>query len=171
MVSSVLSKLFTGALVILILLTTGPATAQSPFGDCADRSETNASVILPADMDVRLDGKKHEKKIRIGVFTPSGRCTGSTDWNGQSAALTAWGTSETRTTSSARSTVLTPGDTIHVHLYNPATQTEYTVHNSRISISFRNHEPHLTSHGRYVPQGIYVVDRIRVDASFASRSD
>lgn len=171
MIPAVPSRLLTAALLILFLLGTVPVRAQTPFENCAHRSETNASLILPSDLEIRTNGKKHETSIRVGVFTPSGQCTGSAHWNGHAATLTAWGTSGTKTSEHTDGSLLAPGDTMVVHLFNPATQTTYTDRNSQIQVSFRSQEPHLTTHGRYVPDGMYVVDWIHVDATFVSRSD
>ena len=145
-----------------------PVTAQSPYTKCAHRTSTNASLILPSDLEVTLDGVPLKKPFYMAVFTPEGRCAGSANWSGTGVTLTAWGTDEDASSSVDPATIFSPGDSMHVRLFIPASDTEYTSTNHQIAVSFRSGQPHLTTHHRYVPNGIYVVDQIGVSKRLVS---
>ena len=164
-----------GALLIVALaLAAGPEAVRAQFAaDCASRTPSNASIILPADLEVVVDGRAL-RRVEVAVVAPGGTCVGSTRWAGEAAAVVAWGTDgEVGRTSLpddvAPEEVLAPGDTMHVRLLDLVTGTQYTGANSRVELSFRTNEPYLETGPRYVPNGIYVLDRIRVHQGLAGR--
>lgn len=158
-------------LLLGLVLRMGPllpvATAQVPFPECEARTATNASLIFTDTTEILIGGSEQTGPLYVAVFTPAGNCAGSVRWSGTATTLTAWGTADSPRTGSPDA--LSPGDSMHVHLFVPETDTEYTSTNSRITVSFRSDRPHLTAHQRYVPDGIYVINRIRIHGTLVSR--
>lgn len=155
-----LRQLLIWGFIVVFSLVPSAVAAQTPFPDCATRTEVNASLILPSSLEITVDGQRKEPPLQLAVFTPEGDCAGQVRWSGPPTTLTAWGTTDLPGTSA--DPVLVPGDTMQVRLYDPATQTGYTPDNSRITVTLRSDQAHLNAHLRYVPDGIYVLNRIRV---------
>lgn len=148
------------------------ATAQPTSPDCTTRTATDASIILPGDLEILLNGTPQEGPWRIAVFTSDGHCTGTARWTGEPTVLTAWGSSpHAAEDMPPTGTALVPSDTMHIHLLNPRTATEYTPTGNRITVSFRSEAPHLRTSPVYVPNGIYVVDRIAVQTSLITQQE
>jgi hypothetical protein len=141
--------------------------AQNPYPECAARTATNASLIFTDTTEIVVNGSAQAGPLHVAIFTPAGDCAGSVRWSGTATALTAWGTANL--TDTGASGALSPGDSMHVHLFVPETDTEYTSANSRITVSFRSDRPYLTVHQRYVPDGIYVINRMRIHSTLVSR--
>jgi len=160
-------------LVSLALMVGGiaPSTAaQSSFSDCATRTSTNASLILPSSLHVTLNGTRTSGPWRIRVFTAKGACAGTAQWNGSPTTLTAWGTrSDDHVSPSPSNAALVPGDTMYVHLLNPKTGAEYTSASDQVTVAFRSGPPHLQSTPVYEPDGIYVLDQIAIRTSLVQR--
>jgi hypothetical protein len=159
------------SLVVLLGLLTGPATAQSPFPDCTSRTETNATLLLPAPVSIVLDGTESTGPLYIAVFSERGECVGSAHWTGPSTSLTVWGHSPNRERTDTSNAALAPGDTLLVRLFDPTTETAYTPSNSRMAVSFSADEPYALTTPQYVPNGIYVLDQIRARQTLASREE
>jgi hypothetical protein len=62
-----------------------------------------------------------------------------------------------------------PADTMQVRLWNPSTGNRYPLSAGQVDPTFWAGAPHLVSHPRYVPNGIDVLDRIRVSRDLAGR--
>jgi len=170
MVSRSVYLLVGSAMLSMVVLAGGfpsSATAQAHFAECATRTATNASLILPDTVEIRLDGTRQEGPLQVAIFTPEGHCAGSVHWSGTATTLTAWGTGE-ETGSSAKA--LTPNDRLHVRIFNPATTTEYAAPMTPVTVSFQSGASHLTTQRRYVPEGIYVLDTIRIKRRLVSGS-
>lgn len=159
---------------LAVALTMGPGPARAQFDDCARRTPSNASIILPADLEVIVDGRAL-RRVEVAVVAPGGACVGSARWAGEAAALAAWGTDGDAAAPSlpdvvSPGAVLAPGDTMRVHLLDPAAGTRYTDADSRVELTFRADAPYLRTEPRYVPNGIYVLDRIHVHQELAGRN-
>jgi len=157
---SYLRHLLIWSFIVVASLVPSAVSAQTPFPDCATRTGVNASLILPASLEITIDGEQKEPPFLLAVFTPEGHCAGQVRWSGDPTTLTAWGSTEVLETSA--DTVLVPGDTMQIRLYDPATDTGYTPDNSRITVTLRPDKAHLNPHLRYVPDGMYLLNRIRV---------
>jgi len=156
----------------LLLLLPDPATAQTPFADCATRTASNASLILPDDFTVQLNGTPTAGPWRIAVFTSEGQCAGTAEWNGEPTTLTAWGTDpDTTPPLTASTSALVPSDSMHVRLFHPSTDAEYSAPDSRITVSFRSGPPPLISQARYVPEGIYVLERVHIQRTLVTQQE
>lgn len=167
------SPVFLFWLLCLVVLVGGlvpPAAAQASGPDCTARTATNASLILPSDLKITLNGTATNGPWRIDVFTTQGKCAGTTHWDGTATTLTAWGT---RTAPHAppppSEAAFAPGDTMHVRLFNPETGTQYETTSTTISVTFRSEPSHLQTAPVYAPDGMYVLDRIRIRAPLVQR--
>lgn len=157
---------------LLVLLLSDLATAQTPFNDCATRTANNASLILPNDFSVQLNGTPIVGPWQIAVFTPEGQCAGTAEWNGEPTTLTAWGTDpDAPPTLTASTSALVPSDSMYVRLFHPSTDAEYSAPDNRITVSFRSGPPPLISQARYVPEGIYVLERVHIQRRLVSRQE
>jgi hypothetical protein len=148
-----------------------PSAGQALFSDCNVQTETNATLIFPAGTEILLDKRPLKGPLQIAVFTPQGECSGVTTWTGASTALTAWGHISRGSTPRSQKNALSPDDSLHIRLYSPDTGTIYSSSNADISLSLRSNEPHLEGNPHFVPDGIYVIDSIRVRTSLASREE
>jgi len=140
-----------------------------PFQGCATKTGSNASLILPSDLRITINGVQENGPVVLAVFTPEGHCVGTVRWSGKATTLTAWGTDTVGQPIPSPDTVLTPGDSMYIRLFTPDSETEYNSNDSRVSFSFRSDRPHLTTHRRYVPDGIYVLNQIRVYKTLVTR--
>jgi hypothetical protein len=164
--------LFLLSLVLVVGTPVSPATAQPTSLDCTTRTATNASIILPEDLEIVLNDTAQEGPWRIAVFTSDGHCTGTARWSNEATVLTAWGSPPATAEDVLPSnTALAPNDTMHIHLLNPRTDTEYPPKGNRITVSFQSDAPHLRTSPIYVPNGIYVVDRIAVQTSLITQQE
>lgn len=165
---------FLGTVLVLGMLVWDldtPATAQSPFSECTTRTATNATLILPNSVEVILDGESHGGPLHVAAFSPEAKCAGTTTWNGEPTSLTVWGTNDPDHEPPSKSeNALHPGDPISIHLYNPDAKTKYDPSNSRVRLSFQSGEPHLLTNLQYVPDGIYVLDKIRASRDSSQTS-
>jgi hypothetical protein len=173
MARSMLSPVLVAAVLGLtmgVLAAHAPVQAQSDLSDCATRTATNASLLLPADLEVILGDSKQRGPWHISVITPEGHCAGWVRWSGEATTLTAWGTTASLPVAPSDS-ALAPGDSLRFRLYHPSTNSTYTSTNSRITVSFQSDQSHLTVHRRYVAGGIYVLDQIHVQGALVSRQE
>jgi hypothetical protein len=163
-------------LAVALVLSAVPARAQFDGVPCASRTPSNASVILPADLEVVVDGTALTGRVQVGVFTPEGTCVGTTTWAGEAVALVAWGTvgeagADGMPDRAASEDALAPGDPMRVRLIDPSTGSRYPAPAGQVELTFRDDAPYLESTPRYVPNGIYVLDRIRVHRDLADRGE
>jgi hypothetical protein len=163
-------------LILAVALGWAPVHARAQFdgATCISRTPSNASVILPSDLEIVVDGAAVTGRVQVGVFTARGTCVGATTWAGEATALVAWGAAEEAGSvgmpaGAAAEEALAPGDTMQVRLWDPLTGTRHPPAAGQVALTFRAGAPHLVSHPRYVPNGIYVLDRIRVSRDLAGR--
>ena len=167
--------LLAAALVLLHLIASRPAAAQAHaapphaaqthaaqthFEDCPSRTGQSAAVIvLPAS--VRVGGAALALGDEIALFTEAGRCAGRTVWQGGGAlALTAWG-------DNAMTDVVDgfePGHRMQVRLWDASRQVEHHEGNSEIQVRLRTRSPYAQPRLHYVPNGLYVIEQLRVKA-------
>lgn len=157
-----------GTLIICALPVSAVGQAASP--DCTTHTATNATVILPGSLDVFIDGSRHTGQLRFTVFTDDTECVGSTVWQGAPVALTVWGQAPDTMVTSITEEGIAPGDSLRFRLVNPVTNTAYSRSNSQITTSFRSNKAYLVATPRYVPDGIYVLDEVRVRSLLGSAS-
>lgn len=152
---------------VIGLLVGTEALAQQHFEDCAHRSESNATIILPDSLELQIDGHQPEGTFEIAVYTPDNHCAGSSEWAGQAVALTVWGSTPT---SVSEENTLHPGDSMHVRLYHSACDVEYNRFNSTIGVDFRDEGPPSMTATEYAPDGLYIVEKIDLRSLFLSPS-
>lgn len=163
-------------LILVVVLAWGPGHARAQFdgATCVSRTPSNASVILPSDLEIVVDGAAVTGRVQVGVFTARGTCVGAATWAGEATALVVWGTTEEAESvvmpdRAAVEEALAPGDTMQVRLWDSSTGRRYSPAAEQVDLTFRAGAPHLVSRPRYVPNGIYVLDRIRVSRDLAGR--
>lgn len=157
---------------LLAFSPSGHAGAQTPFPDCATRTSTNASLVLPSDLHIVVNDTPRSAPWQIALFTADGDCVGSALWTGEASTLTVWGTDTDRPFDLLPpEKALSPGDSMYVRLFHPSTTSAYSATNSQIGVSFREGPPPYTDHATYVPGGIYVLDQIRIQRTLVSRQD
>jgi len=108
----------------------------------------NALVAIPLSANPNIGGVPLSIGDEIGVFTPSGLCTGAVVWTQQNTVITIWGDDE-----------MTPeidgmqvGDSIHYRIWKQALDKEYSVTN----VSY------LLGNGIYSIDGIYILNSLEV---------
>lgn len=163
-------------LILTVVLVWAPVQARAQFdvATCVRRTPSNASVILPSDLEIVVDGAAVTGRVQVGVFTARGTCVGTTIWAGEATALVVWGAAEEAGSTrmpdrAAVEEALAPGNTMQVRLWDPSTGNRYPLAAGQVDLTFRASASHLVSHPRYVPNGIYVLDRIRVSRDLAGR--
>lgn len=161
LIASVWHRSILLCLGLLGLLSVTAAWAQEHFDDCAHRTESNATIILPDSLTLRIDGHQSPGPFEVAIFTNENKCAGRAQWQGEAVALTAWGASPT---SIPEETALHPGDSMHVRIFDRECGIEYNHSNSSITLSFRDDGPHTVTDAKYSPNGIYVVDEITLES-------
>lgn len=153
---------------ILSLVVGAEALAQEHFVDCAHRTESNATVILPDSLELQIDGHEPKGPLEIAVFTPENECAGSSTWDREAVALTAWGSAPT---SMSTEKALHPGDSLYVRLYDSSCGVEYNRFNSTVEVNLRDDGPPSVTEPQYAPDGIYILEKIVLRSLFLSPSD
>lgn len=126
---------------------------------CTERTGIQATMILPADADLSVQGRPLVPGDQVAVFSENGVCAGFITWTGDNAALTIWGDDYL----SAEIDGLLGGDPMHVRV-RTAGGTEHSARNSRVTLTFRDDADHLTSAPTFTPNGIYVVKTLSIDS-------
>ena len=127
---------------------------------CAQRTGIQATMILPADADLSVQGRPLIPGDQVAVFSDDGVCAGFITWTGDNVALTIWG--DDYLTSEIEG--LLGGDPMHIRIRTAASGTEYSLRNSRVTLTFRDDADHLTSTPTFAPDGIYVVETLSIDS-------
>ncbi len=127
---------------------------------CAQRTGIQATMILPADADLSVQGRPLIPGDQVAVFSDDGVCAGFITWTGDNAALTIWG--DDYLTSEVEGFL--GGDPMHIRIRTAGSGTEYSLRNSRVTLTFRDDAAHLTSRPTFTPDGIYVVETLSVDS-------
>ena len=135
--------------------------AQSPYDTCAYRTGETATIIVPTDATLLLDGARLSPGDQVAVFAPGGVCAGTLTIGHEHAVLTLWGDDVTTEAPDG----LRPGEALAFHVWDASSGVEYTAENSQFSVSFRTDAAYLTEESHYVPNGIYVLNHLSV-ASF-----
>lgn len=151
---------FSLLLVALFFLSGSTLPAQSPYDTCAHRTGETATIIVPTDAELLLDGTHLSPGDQVAVFAPGGVCAGTLTVARKHAALTLWGDDVTTETPDG----LRPGEPLVFHVWDASTGMEYTTENSSFSVSFRGDAAYLTRESHYVPNGIYVLNHLSVSS-------
>ena len=162
--------LLAGALVLLPLIAGRPAAAQTNapqtdasethFVNCPSRTGQSASIIVPP-ASVRIGGAALAIGDEIALFTEAGRCAGRATWQDDGTlAITAWGDNAMTNAPDG----FEPGHLMHVRLWDASRQVEHHEGNSDLQVRLRTHSPYAQQHLRYVPNGLYVIEQLRVKA-------
>lgn len=151
--------------VVLVLLCSGwslLAAAQPPahFSECTTRTGANATVIFSTDAHVTVDENAIAVGDEIAVFTPEGHCVGVTTWTGSNMALTVWGADAFTPEGKALET----GEPMIFRVWDTSTGREFGGE-AAFTLSLSQHAAYLTADNRFVPDGIYVVDTLRLAPS------
>ena len=159
--------IFAAAVLLIALFLPDSGTAQEAFTDCPERTATNATLLLPEDLTVRDEHAALAPPLTLVVVNEEGACAGTATWTGSATALTVWGAGSSALPTSAASAPLSPEDSLHLRVYDTAAlNNDGPVRDA--SLSLRTTEDHYVSHSRYVPNGLYVVDAIRVQTPLSS---
>lgn len=146
--------------LLLLVFTARPAQAQSRsearFANCASRTGTNATVVIPASAVPALGGVALQPGDEVAAFTSEDRCAGRVLWSGETAALTVWGDDVmTRDAEGYQ-----PGDTLQFRLWDASEQIMYHTGNAQIDVALRTRQPYAHADLAFAPGGIYVLDRL-----------
>ena len=154
------------ALTVALLLPT-PGTAQEAFTNCPERTATNATVLLPETLSVQSEGGSLPPPLVLSIVNAQGACAGRVTWTGSGTSLTIWGRStDAEVPSAAASGPLAPNDSLRMRLYNPTEEPPQSVRPAMFVL--REEADYLVTRPRFVPNGIYIVDHIRVEPPLAS---
>jgi hypothetical protein len=125
-------------------------------------------MLLPDSLTVQEDQSVLPPPLVLAVVNAQNACAGVVTWTGQGTSLTVWGRTESPDVpSSAATGPLAPGDSLRLRLYDPTAPANRQRIRSAAFI-LRDHADYLVTRPHFVPNGIYVVDRILVEAPLAS---
>ena len=149
-----------GALTVLLLnVSSRSAPAQSPFGTCLNATSGNATVIIPANANISIDGHTLTPGDEIAAFDVNGQCVGHLTWSGTgSEALTVWEAGLFQQSEAG----LQPGDPITLHVWKQDDARLYAPENSTIRITLDTSAPYLSDTLRYQRNGMYVVEQFTI---------
>ena len=164
--------------VLLGLLALGltvprPASAQSHFTDCLSKTETNATILIPADAEVQWGTEAPAPGDEIAVFSPDGQCSGVEVWTGKNIAVTVW-SGQAPPTSRAGSRPapgLQSGDSLQFRVWDASDAREYTPRQHQVTHQFSDAKPYYRTSGRFVSNGIYLLTTLRFETVQADRTD
>lgn len=150
-----------GVLTLLLLtVSSRSAPAQSPFEACLDATSGNATVIIPANAQISIDGRTLSPGDEIAAVDANGQCVGHLTWSGTgSEALTVWEAGLFRDSRAG----LHPGDPIALCVWRQDDKRLFTPENSTLNIQLDTSAPHLRDTLRYQRNGMYVVEAIVVE--------
>lgn len=127
---------------------------------CAQRTGIQATMILPADATLSVQGRPLVAGDQIAVFSEDGVCAGFITWTGENAALTIWG--DDYLTSEIDG--LLGGDPMYIRIRTASRGIEHSSRNSHVTLTFREDAPYLTSVPTFAPDGIYVVETLTINS-------
>jgi hypothetical protein len=134
----------------------GQAQTTSHFGECSPRTNSNATIVLPADASIALGADSVEAGDEIAVFNAAGECVGAASWMGVNTTLTVWGSDLVH----EEDVGLHDGEAMRFRGWDLSEQTEY----SNATVSFSDTKPYLITENRYVSDGIYVLETLHYHA-------
>ena len=126
---------------------------------CAHRTGIQATMIVPADATLSVQGRPLAVGDQVAVFSADGVCAGFITWGGENAALTIWG--DNYLTSEVDG--LLGGDPMHIRIRRADRGIEHSSRNSHVTLIFRDDAAYLTSVPTFRPDGIYVVETLTID--------
>ena len=140
--------------------TRAPAQPTSHFSTCTPETGTNATLILPADAFITIEGEPIAVGDEVAVFTPAGHCAGAITWTGANRALTMWG----QDAFSEEGQALSPEAPMTFRVWDASTGRTFGGEGA-FTVTFSEREEYHTATNRFVPDGIYVVDTLQLTAS------
>ena len=148
--------------IVLCALWVVPGVAQPPahFTDCLTRTGSNATVIVPASASIAMDHNEIAAGDELAVFTPAGHCVGTATWTGINIALTVWGGNDFASDDEP----LEAGQPMIFRAWDASTGEEFGGETA-FTVSFSDQQPYFVTENRFVPDGIYVVDSLRLNPS------
>lgn len=142
-------------------------TAQEAATDCPERTATNATLLLPEDVTIRDEHSPLPPPLSLVVVNEEGACAGIVTWTGSATTLTVWGAGSSALSPTAGDGPLSPKDSLRLRVYDTAAlNNDGPVREAALSL--RTTEEHYVPDARYVPNGLYVVDEIRVRSTLSS---
>ena len=137
-------------LVALGGLLTAPSVSASS-GECRTRTGNSAVLILPATLQVTVDGRVLESNVGISAFTPGAVCAGTASWKGANEALVLWGDDSQTTEADG----FASSDPIALRFIDEAAGREYTSANARVDVVFDGDPAFFKTSGGYQKDGVY----------------
>jgi hypothetical protein len=152
--ASVLPFMLLGVLCLMPL----PGSAQSHFDDCAARTASNATVILPTG-SVFIEDRSVDYGDEIAVYTPEGACAGAVTWTGVNTALTVWGYDSL--SAAAGTAGLRSGAPLLFRIWDASAEVEMGGRGA-FALDLATGPPYLTEEPRYAADAIYRVHSLTV---------
>ena len=142
----------------------GPVAASAAhFDSCTTSTGVNATLVVPADAALLIDGIPIGPGDELAVYTSDGICAGAGIWNGENLAITVWGDDVV----TAEKDGLYSGEAISFRLWDSANSVEVGGIHSSVQPAYAADQPYYTSDGVFRENGIYVLDGINFTRSAA----
>lgn len=133
---------------------------QAHFADCVTRTGNNATIIIPASANIRVNGSPIEIGDELAVVTSAGMCAGTIRWTGKNIAFAIWGQAVVKEPVSG----LALNEPLSFQIWDVSENVAFDAENSKMEVSFAADRSYLKPDGKYVPDAIYLVSHLVVSS-------
>jgi hypothetical protein len=144
--------------LVAIFATTGSASAQQYFKDCAFNTGRSANMIIPAAIQPTVSGHPMAPGTEIAIFTSDGVCAGRVVWNDMNVAMTIWGDDILTVTKDG----MAAGDTLQFYLWDPEQQKLFAGPDF-VRTQLDDSRPYYRRDNTFVEGAIYRLASLSVD--------
>jgi hypothetical protein len=123
------------------------------YFDFASNTGNNATVVIPKESSIMINGTPIVQYDEIGVFTPDGLCVGAVVWHPDSSlAITVWGNNENTSGTDG----IQYDEEMQFRIWQQSTNTVY----GESEVEFIDHPFASRTDGKYRIDGRYVVGSV-----------
>ena len=147
---------------LLFLVALGGVLSASPVsastGDCQTRTGNSALLMLPASLEVTINGRVLDSNVGISAFTPGSVCAGTVSWKGANEALVLWGDNS----QTAEADGFSPSDPIELRVLDEVAGEVYSSANAHVDVVFNGDPSLFKTSGGYQKDGMYRLASVTV---------
>jgi len=147
--------------ILVFVLWPASTLAQSHFSECSHRTGNNATILIPADVSIAIDGTPISEGSELAVFTEDGLCVGAVVWNGEPTGFPIWGDDS----QTSEKDGLVEGDSLFYRIWNEDSKTELDGTGVSMVVAFSEAEPYFTAFNSFKVDGIYRLERFVIESS------
>lgn len=148
--------------LLLFVIISPAARAQSHFANCITRTAENATVILHEGTTVTAGGRDLEEGDEIAVLDKNGVCVGSGVWDGTSIAITIWGADQYSKVGG-----LEAGNELRFVVWDASESREYR----EVSTAYAGGKPYLRTDGVYGNGAVYELAALTATGAASTDSE